>query len=157
MSAKPLYAFGHGLSYTTFAYRDLTISPAVVRGDEQVTIRCIVQNTGARAADEVVQLYVRDVVAFPTRPVEELRGFLRVSLNPGESKLVTFTLDARQMAFYDERMTLHVQPGQFEVMIGAASDDVRCVGSFEVVGAPVVLDERSRVFFSQVASAAIER
>jgi beta-glucosidase len=100
----PLYPFGHGLSYTTFAYRNLRLSALTLRPSDTLTVRVNVTNTGARAGDEVVQLYIRDEVASVTRPVKELRGFQRISLGPGETRTVTFTLDADDLAFYDREM-----------------------------------------------------
>jgi beta-glucosidase len=93
-----------------------------------------VQNVGDRDGDEVVQLYVRDVVACRVRPVKELKGFQRLTLKVGEAKRITFTLSADQLAFYDEAMRLIVEPGTFEVQVGSSSEDIRLRGTFEVVG-----------------------
>ena len=119
----PLYAFGHGLSYTTFRYDAPVVSSATLKPDaleQRVSVR--VTNTGKRAGDEVVQLYVRDDVASVTRPVKQLRGFQRVSLQPGESKTVTFTLGFDDLAMYDVRMQQVVEPGTFTVFVGGSSD-----------------------------------
>ena len=119
----PLYAFGHGLSYTTFRYDVPVVSSATLNPDaleQQVSVR--VTNTGKRAGDEVVQLYVRDDVASITRPVKQLRGFQRVSLQPGEAKTVTFTLGFDDLAMYDARMQQVVEPGTFTVFVGGSSD-----------------------------------
>ncbi|MBD9437599.1 beta-glucosidase BglX [Pseudoxanthomonas sp. PXM03] len=119
----PLYAFGHGLSYTTFRYDVPVVSSATLKPDaleQQVSVR--VTNTGKRAGDEVVQLYVRDDVASITRPVKQLRGFQRVSLQPGEAKTVTFTLGFDDLAMYDARMQQVVEPGTFTVFVGGSSD-----------------------------------
>lgn len=119
----PLYAFGHGLSYTTFRYDVPVVSSATLKPDaleQQVSVR--VTNAGKRAGDEVVQLYVRDDVASITRPVKQLRGFQRVSLQPGESKTVTFTLGFDDLAMYDARMQQVVEPGTFTVFVGGSSD-----------------------------------
>ncbi|TQM12478.1 beta-glucosidase [Pseudoxanthomonas sp. 3HH-4] len=119
----PLYAFGYGLSYTTFRYDVPVVSSATLKPDaleQQVSVR--VTNTGKRAGDEVVQLYVRDDVATITRPVKQLRGFQRVSLQPGESKTVTFTLGFDDLAMYDARMQQVVEPGTFTVFVGGSSD-----------------------------------
>ena len=143
LSAKPLYAFGHGLSYTRFEYRDLRLSTREAHAGEQVEIALDVANIGERAGDEIVQLYVRDVASSVTRPVKELKGFKRVSLAPGETKTVAFTLDVNQLAFLDQVMRFIVEPGTIEVMVGSASDDIRLTGSFEVIGPPAVVRERA--------------
>lgn len=148
LSTKPLYPFGYGLSYTRFEYRNLRISAGEARADEQVTIQVDVANVGERAGDEIVQLYVRDVASSVTRPVKELKGFRRVTLEPGEVKTVTFSLAVNQLAFLDLSMRWVVEPGTIEVMIGASSDDIRLSGSFEIVGQTVDVSER-RVYLSE--------
>lgn len=125
----PLYAFGHGLSYTTFKYdAPVVASPALTLGalEQKVSVR--VTNTGKRAGEEVVQLYVRDDVASITRPVKQLRGFQRVALAPGESKTVTFDLGFEDFAMYDDRMQRVVEPGTFTVFVGGSSDRTREAG-----------------------------
>lgn len=149
MDAKPLFPFGHGLSYTRFEYSSLEISPSSISPMGQVRIRFKLKNSGERMGDEVVQLYVRDMVASVARPVMELKGFKRVSLNPGEVKEVEFTLFAEQLAFYDEYMRLVVEPGVFEVMIGSSSEDIRLKGEFKIVGETRVIKNRT-IFFSEV-------
>jgi beta-glucosidase len=125
-AGKPQYAFGHGLSYTAFRYSGLKVTPKQIGADGRVTVSLDVQNTGARAGDEVVQLYVRDVEASVKRPARELRGFQRVSLNPKEKKSVTFTLPANELAFYDVKTKKFVvEPGAFDIMVGSSSDDIR--------------------------------
>ena len=132
-AGKPQFAFGHGLSYTTFRYSGLKLSQARIPADGQVTVNLAVENTGARAGDEVVQLYVHDVAASVKRPAKELRGFQRVSLNPKEKKLVAFTLPASDLAFYDEKARKFVvEPGAFDVMIGSSSEDIRLRGRLDV-------------------------
>ena len=133
--AKPLYPFGHGLSYGRFEYADLALSRAEVEADDRVEISCDVTNRGERAGEEVVQLYVRDVVGSVTRPVKELRGFVRVSLAPGETARVRFDLAVRALAFRDVDLRRVVEPGRIAVMLGASSEDVRLEGSFEITGA----------------------
>ncbi len=133
VDAEPLFPFGHGLSYTTFTYRDLEITPEKVEGLEPVRIRCVVENTGVCEGEEVVQLYLRDEVASCVRPGQELKGFVKIRLAPGERKRVTFTLFPEQLAFYDAHMRFVVEPGVFEVMIGASSRDIRLSGKFEVL------------------------
>lgn len=133
-SVRPLYPFGHGLSYTRFAYRDLHISPQQVAPDGLMTISCVVENVGKVAGDEVVQLYVHDLFASLTRPVKALKGFARVHLQPGEAKTVQFQLDARHLAFYDHQMRYIVEPGEVQVLIGSSSQDIRLNGIFEIIG-----------------------
>ncbi|PJF35184.1 MAG: beta-glucosidase [Candidatus Thermofonsia Clade 1 bacterium] len=141
LCAKPLYAFGHGLSYTHFAYSDLSIDSAQVRPDQSVNIAFTLKNIGERAGDEVVQLYVSDPIASVTRPVKLLKGFKRVTLQPNESKRITFRLDARHLAFYDRAMRYVVEPGKIIVSIGASSEDIRLVGEFEIVGESTVVEQ----------------
>jgi beta-glucosidase len=133
-ASAPLYAFGHGLSYTRFEYADLSIAPARIRPDAAVEIACTISNAGERAGVEVVQLYVNDVVASVTRPVRELRGFARVALEPGRSRRVAFRLDASQLAFYDRDLRFAIEPGEFRALLGASSADIRLSGAFEVAG-----------------------
>ena len=128
LTGHPAFPFGFGLSYTSFAYRDLRIAPSA-RG---ATISFRVKNTGARAGDEVPQLYVQDVLASVARPVMELKGFTRVRLAPGEERDVTFTLDARDLRFLDERMRWIVEPGTYRILIGASSMDIRLRGDLEI-------------------------
>ena len=126
VKGAPLFPFGHGLSYTTFAYEHLKISPASIKADGSVEVSIDVTNTGRMAGDEVVQLYVRDIESSVTRPAKELRGFRRVSLQPGEKHTITFTVPAEKLAFWDENShAFTVEPGAFEILIGASSDDIR--------------------------------
>ncbi len=131
-----LYYFGHGLSYTTFAYsnlniRPLTMTPSVSMGPAWlVTVE--VKNTGTRDGDEVVQLYTRDLVSSVTTYEKNLRGFERVHLKSGETKTVTFTLMPRDLALWDRNMRFVVEPGKFRVMIGSSSTDIRVTGELEV-------------------------
>jgi beta-glucosidase len=121
LTREPLWSFGFGLSYTTFTIDDLRVaSPSIAAdGRSEVTVR--VSNTGKRAGDELVQLYIRDQVSSVTRPVKELRGFERVTLKPGESKRVTFTLGPDELSMIDRRMQRVVEPGRFDVMVGTSS------------------------------------
>ena len=130
----PLYPFGHGLSYTTFTYSNLRLSRAQIRGTDSLTVQVDVKNSGDRAGDEVVQLYVRDDVASVTRPVRELRGFERISLGAGETRTVSLTLRPTDLAFYDLKMERAVEPGFFTVWIGTSSADERHRARFEVIG-----------------------
>ena len=120
-----LYPFGYGLSYTTFEYSDLKISPAVITPNETATATLNVTNTGSRAGDEVVQLYTRDVVSSVTTYEKNLAGFERVHLQPGETKQVTFHLDRKQLELLNADMKWVVEPGEFVVMAAASSEDVR--------------------------------
>jgi beta-glucosidase len=131
-SADPLYEFGYGLSYTTFEFSDLIIRPKRVAKDGTVTIKVDVTNTGKRAGEEVVQLYINDVIASVTRPVKELKGFERIHLTPGEKKTVTFRIPAVDLAFYNRNMERKVEPGVFKVMIGRSSADIRQEDEFVV-------------------------
>jgi beta-glucosidase len=133
-SPRPLFEFGHGLSYTTFAFRRLSIAPEVVSAEGGVSIAVDVENTGKRAGDEVVQLYVNDVVASVTRPVKELRGFRRIHLAPGEKRTIEFGLAAGDMALYDRNMKHVVEPGVFKIMVGRSSADILLEGEFRVQG-----------------------
>ena len=128
-----LYPFGYGLSYTKFEYDGLQVSPAALRDDETVTVSCTVKNTGAVAGDEIAQLYVQQVTSSVTTYEWNLRGFERVSLQPGESRAVTFRLPVSQMWLINRRGERVVEPGEFKVVVGASSVDPRLKGSFEVV------------------------
>lgn len=130
---EPLFPFGYGLSYTTFAYSDLEISPARIPANGRATVRVKVTNTGKRAGDEIVQLYIHDLVSSVTRPIKELKDFRRVSLGPGESKVVEFTITPDKLAFYGLGMKRVVEPGMFDIMVGPSSVDNRTV-KLEVVG-----------------------
>jgi beta-glucosidase len=129
----PLYPFGHGLSYTTFRLSGLQLSSQRVAPDGRLTVGVEVENTGSRAGDEVVQLYVRDVAASVTRPVRELKGFERLTLRPGEKRRVQFTLAPEHLGFLDQNMRFVVEPGQFKVFAGNSSVGGLEAG-FEVVG-----------------------
>lgn len=149
MSPTPLFPFGHGLSYTHFEYANLRISPAQVDINGQVTISLNVTNAGQRAGDEVVQLYLHDAAASITRPVKELKGFKRLSLEPGQTKTVAFTVPIGQLGFYNREMAFVVEPGETEVMIGSSSEDIRLTGAFEITGETRQLG-MDKVFFSDV-------
>lgn len=127
-----LYSFGYGLSYTTFEYSDLNISSKVITPNEQATVSLKVTNTGKRAGDEVVQLYVRDVVSSVTTYEKNLAGFERVHLEPGETKEVRFTLDRKHLELLNADMKWVVEPGDFILMAGASSEDIRLSGTLSV-------------------------
>lgn len=148
MSAKPLFPFGHGLSYTQFEYSLLKIEPEKIGSAGSVTISFDVKNVGRFKGDEVAQLYIRDPIASVSRPIKELKGFKRITLEPGEKKRVTFTLSTDQLAFYDRHMRLIVEPGLYEVMVGSSSEDIRLTGSFEVTGEVRVISGLRRKLFT---------
>lgn len=127
-SNEPLYPFGYGLSYTSFSYGDVSLSKTEITPKDNLTISCKVTNTGSRAGEEVVQLYVRDLVGSTTRPVKELKNFQKVTLAPGESKEVVFTIDNDDLSFYRRDMTFGSEPGKFQVFVGGNSRDVKQAG-----------------------------
>jgi beta-glucosidase len=131
LTGAPAFPFGFGLSYTTFEYDSLRIAPRVLSGDA-VTVTFRLRNTGSRAGDEVPQLYVRDPVASVARPVMALKGFTRVRLAPGESRMVTLTLDARELRLLDENGKWTVEPGEYQLLVGPSSRDIRLRGLVEV-------------------------
>ena len=127
-----LYYFGHGLSYTTFEYNDLKITPLKQNPPGNVTVSFKVTNTGNRAGDEIAQLYIRDVVSSVTTYEMSLRDFERISLKPGESRTVTMTLRPSDLELLDADMKWIVEPGVFKVMVGRSSTDIRLNGEFEI-------------------------
>lgn len=129
-----LYPFGFGLSYTTFEYSDLKISPAIITPNQKTYVTCKVTNTGKRAGDEVVQLYVRDVLSSVTTYEKNLAGFERVHLKPGETKEITFPIDRKALELLNADMHWVVEPGEFTLMIGASSTDIRLNGTLTVSG-----------------------
>jgi beta-glucosidase len=131
LPSSPLFPFGYGLSYTTFDYGSVTLSPEVIDTAGTVAVDVRVKNTGTRRGEEVVQLYVRQDVGSVTRPVRELKGFQRIILAPGESRRVEFSLPARDLLMYDDSMRRVVEPGTFTVYVGTNSRDVT-EGHFKV-------------------------
>jgi beta-xylosidase len=152
---SPLFAFGHGLSYTSFGYDDLAVSPEHAPTDGRADIACTVRNTGSRAGAEVVQVYLSDPVASVTRPLRWLAGFIRVPLEPGEARRVRFRVHADQVAFSGRSGRRIVEPGEICVGIGGASDNLPLTGSFtlhgpeRVVGADRVLHTESSIELPQ--------
>jgi beta-glucosidase len=132
LTGQPLFPFGFGLSYTTFEYSDLRIEPLVSNGPGTVTVSCRIRNTGSRPGHEVVQLYLKDLLASVARPVMELKGFERIYLLPGRDTVVTFRLGREALEMLDASMNRVVEPGNFRVMVGASSKDIRLRGEFTV-------------------------
>jgi beta-glucosidase len=126
-TAAPLYPFGYGLSYTRFEVGEPRLSAGRIAPDGRVTVSVTVRNVGARRGDETVQLYVRDKVSSVTRPVKELKGFERVMLEPEEMRTVSFTLDERAFRLWDAQLRRVVEPGEFEIMVGPNSVDLKTV------------------------------
>ena len=130
---KPLFSFGHGLSYTTFAYGKAVADKKVMGQDEMLTITLPVTNTGSREGSEVIQLYISDLKSSLPRPVKELKGFSKVKLAPGETREVTFTIGKEALSFFDDtRHEWVAEPGKFEAWIGASSTDIRNKVAFEL-------------------------
>jgi beta-glucosidase len=146
----PLYPFGHGLSYTTFEYADLEIKQPQAASGEQVDISFKVKNTGATTGDEVVQLYIHDKFASTPRPHKELKGYQRLTLNPGEQATITFHLPVDQLAFYNNDLELVVESGLIEVMVGSSSADIRLQGEFKISGEEKMIVQ-DRVFVCPVS------
>ncbi len=132
MKATPLFEFGYGLSYTKFDYSNLQLSPQAIGPNGEVTVRADVRNAGARRGEEVVQLYIRDLISTVTRPVKELKGFQKIRLEPGEKKTVEFKLTAEHLTMLNREMQWTVEPGTFDVMVGSSSNDLRLKESFLV-------------------------
>jgi beta-glucosidase len=132
LTGRPLFPFGFGLSYSSFEYSALTLEPAEIRPDGSTTIRCRVKNVGSRGGAEVVQLYLRDLLASVARPVIQLAGFQRVHLEPGEAREVSFVLGPAQLRMLDREMRWTVEPGTFRILIGASSADLRLRGELVV-------------------------
>ena len=125
-----LFPFGYGLSYTTFAYKNLVIDPDTAGLMNRVKVSFSVENTGKRSGDEIVQLYVNDVVSSVITYEKVLRGFERIHLKPGEKKKVSFFLTPRDLGFYGKNMDFTVEPGRFDVFVGSSSEDMQLKGTF---------------------------
>lgn len=132
LPGTPLYEFGYGLSYTQFDYSNLRVEPAIIAPDGVVTVSVDVRNSGRRAGSEVVQLYLNDVLASISRPLEELRGFEKIALSPGETRTVRFRLGPDELSLLDRDLKRVVEPGKFRALIGHSSADIRVTGEFEV-------------------------
>jgi beta-glucosidase len=125
LTGLPLFPFGYGLSYTTFVYKNLRISSPSISKDGTATVSFDITNSGRYAGDEVCQLYIKDVLASVARPVMELKGFARIHLKPGETKAVSFSVDAELLEMIDKDLNEVVEPGDFRLMIGSSSRDIR--------------------------------
>ena len=133
MTGQPLFPFGYGLSYTSFEYSGLQIVKSRITSNDSTLVKCTVTNTGKTEGDEVVQLYLRDELASVARPITELKGFQRIHLKPGESKTVNFMITPELLSMWDLNMKKTVEPGDFRIMIGASSKDIRLRGILTVV------------------------
>jgi len=125
---SPLYPFGYGLSYTTFSYDSIQLSQHTLRPGQSITASVMVKNTGNIAGEETVQLYIRDLAGSVTRPVKELKGFQKITLNAGEMKKVEFTITENDLKFYNSDLKYVAEPGEFKLFIGTNSRDVKETG-----------------------------
>jgi len=133
LSIYPRYEFGYGLSYTTFLYSNLQLNKRKMKPNEQIEVSATIKNTGKYDGEEIVQLYLRDMVSSIARPVLELKDFKKIQLKAGESKTVTFTITAEKLSFFNQQLQWIAEPGEFELMIGASSRDIRLKNHFELV------------------------
>jgi len=130
---SPKFAFGHGLSYTTFKYDNMKLSKASMQKAGSIIVSFDIENTGKYPGEEVTQLYLRDLVAQPVRPTKELKDFKKLMLQPGEKKTINFIISKEKLAFYDDKLERITQPGDFMLMIGSASDDIRLQEKFTLL------------------------
>lgn len=133
LSIYPQYEFGYGLSYTNFEYSNLKLSSTKMKANEKITVSCSITNTGKYAGEEIVQLYLRDKVASVVRPVKELKDFKKIMLRAGETKTIQFIINREELSFYDQKLNWIAEPGDFDLMIGASSSDIRLKASFELI------------------------
>ena len=152
LPSTPLYAFGHGLSYTSFEYGPLTLAASSIDTRGEIVASVTVSNTGARSGDEVVQLYARDTATGVTRPIRALVGFHRVSLEPGESTQITFTVPLSTLGYEGLSGDFIIEPGDIRLLVGASSEDIRSEATVQVTGAVENLTGK-RTFFSSVTTA----
>jgi beta-glucosidase len=133
LSIYPKYEFGFGLSYTTFEYSDIHLSKKKMKINEKIEVSLTIANTGKYNGEEIVQLYIRDKVGSIIRPVKELKDFTKIKLNAGESKPIKFYIDKEKISFYNQKLQWQAEPGEFELLIGASSSDIRLRGEFELI------------------------
>jgi beta-glucosidase len=129
----PRYAFGHGLSYTSFSYSGLALDHSQLHPGQSATLSFELTNSGVREGEEVVQLYLRDMVASVVRPLKELKGFQKVKLKPGERRRIQFTIDRETLSFFNRQLQWGAEPGEFKLMVGSASDDIRLEGALRLL------------------------
>jgi beta-glucosidase len=146
---EPLYPFGHGLSYTTFAYSNLRLSSDQLAPDKTLTILVDITNSGPVSGDEVVQLYIQDVQASVPRPIKDLKGFKRLTLKSAETKTVAFELSLNQLGFYDEAMNFVIEAGPLNIMVGASSADIRLTKQFDITSETINI-EPANIFVTPV-------
>lgn len=132
LSGLPLFPFGYGLSYTSFQFSDLTFDKSVLQKSDSTYISCIVTNTGTRDGDEVVQLYIRDLLSSVAQPVMQLKGFQRIHLKAGESRKINFNLLPEHLSLFDADMNKRIESGAFRLMIGSSSRDIKLKGNIVV-------------------------
>ena len=130
---SPKFPFGFGLSYTTFQYSNLKLSTNKINSSETIEVSFNVTNSGKFAGEEVTQLYLRDKVGSVIRPIKELKDFEKIKLQVGETKTIKFTIDSTKISFYNDNLDYISEPGEFELMIGSSSEDIRLTSRFEVV------------------------
>ena len=130
---SPKYSFGYGLSYTTFDYSDLLLSQKTIKNNESITVSVTIKNSGKSKGEEVVQLYLRDKVGSVVRPIIELKDFQKISLNPSETKTIQFIIDNQKLSFYNNALDFVSEPGDFDLMIGSSSADIRLKDSFVLI------------------------
>jgi len=133
LSIFPRYEFGYGLSYTTFKYSNLQLSKKKMTSNDRIEVSVEITNTGNYAGEEIVQLYLRDRVGSIVRPVKELKDFRKISLKAGEAKTIQFVIDKEKLSFYNQKLEWVAEPGDFDLMIGASSKDIRLTDSFELI------------------------
>lgn len=133
LDPRPLFEFGYGLSYTKFDYSNLVISPESTYENGSVRVSVEVKNTGERTGAEVVQLYIRDKIGSVVTPVMQLKGFHKEKLEPGEKKTISFLLTRKELCLLDQNLIWKVEPGEFEVMVGSGSADIRVRGTFTIL------------------------
>jgi len=133
LSINPRYEFGYGLSYTTFGYSQLHLNKKKIKADEQLEVSATITNTGTCDGEEIVQLYLRDIVGSIVRPVLELKDFKKILLKAGESKTISFVIDKEKLSFFNQQLKWGAEPGEFDIMIGASSSDIRLKDRFELL------------------------